>query len=72
MDIDPEETKRRTMMCCYDSNYSMDDAVLFACENSEAGKICLLSPAASSYDHYKNFEERGADFKECVRKLKNA
>ncbi|MCR4816846.1 MAG: UDP-N-acetylmuramoyl-L-alanine--D-glutamate ligase [Bacteroidales bacterium] len=72
MDIDAEETKRRTLMCCYDSNYSMEDAVQFACENSGEGKICLLSPAASSYDHYKNFEERGDDFKECVRKLKNA
>ncbi len=24
--------------------------------------ICLLSPAASSYDHFKNFEERGREF----------
>ena len=24
--------------------------------------ICLLSPAASSYDHFRNFEERGDVF----------
>ncbi|MBR2668538.1 MAG: UDP-N-acetylmuramoyl-L-alanine--D-glutamate ligase [Solobacterium sp.] len=26
------------------------------------GRICLLSPAASSYDHFRNFEERGEIF----------
>ncbi len=30
---------------------------------------CLLSPAASSYDSFKNFEERGDKFKEQVNKL---
>lgn len=30
-------------------------------------KICLLSPAASSYDAFKNFEERGNVFKGLVR-----
>ena len=31
-----------------------------------ARKICLLSPAASSYDSFKNFEDRGNQFKEYV------
>lgn len=31
--------------------------------------ICLLSPAASSYGHYKNFEERGSIYKEAVMSL---
>lgn len=30
------------------------------------GKICLLSPAASSYDSFKNFEHRGDKFKELI------
>ncbi|MBR0072991.1 MAG: UDP-N-acetylmuramoyl-L-alanine--D-glutamate ligase [Bacteroidales bacterium] len=30
------------------------------------GKICLLSPAASSYDQFKNFEERGRAFKNLI------
>ena len=32
------------------------------------GKICLLSPAAASYDSFKNFEERGDTFIKLVRK----
>jgi len=34
---------------------------------TEAGKVCLLSPAAASYDSFKNFEERGRVFKDLVR-----
>ena len=32
-------------------------------------KVVLLSPAAKSYDQYKNFEEKGADFKNLCRQL---
>lgn len=32
------------------------------------GSVCLLSPAAASYDSFKNFEERGETFKQLVRK----
>lgn len=31
--------------------------------------ICLLSPAASSYDHFKNFEERGDVFRKLAFEL---
>ena len=33
---------------------------------SKNGDVCLLSPAAASYDQYKNFEERGRIFKELA------
>ena len=32
------------------------------------GKICLLSPAAASYDSFRNFEHRGDCFRELVRR----
>lgn len=34
-----------------------------------AGKACLLSPAASSYDAFKSFEERGRAFKKMAETL---
>lgn len=36
---------------------------------SKNGDVCLLSPAAASYDRYKNFEERGKIFKELAKKF---
>jgi UDP-N-acetylmuramoylalanine--D-glutamate ligase len=33
---------------------------------TEKGRICLLSPAAASYDEFQNFEVRGKRFKELV------
>lgn len=38
-------------------------------EVTQPGKICLLSPAAASYDMFKNFEERGNTYKKNVRDL---
>lgn len=35
-------------------------------EHTLPGKICLLSPAASSYDAFKNFEERGTIYKNLI------
>lgn len=47
---------------------NMEQAVSIAKQHTEKGKICLLSPAASSYGFYKNFQERGNKFKELVMK----
>lgn len=46
---------------------NMQEAVKFAKEVTRKGSICLLSPAASSYGFFKNFQERGNLFKELVR-----
>ena len=46
----------------------MKEAVLLAKEHTEKGKICLLSPAAPSYNKYKNFEEKGKDYKNIIKK----
>ena len=42
---------------------SMEEAFAYIAAHAQPGDVCLLSPAASSYDQYKNFEERGAKFK---------
>ncbi len=42
---------------------SMEEAFAYVSAHAKPGDVCLLSPAASSYDQYKNFEERGAKFK---------
>jgi UDP-N-acetylmuramoylalanine--D-glutamate ligase len=34
---------------------------------TKQGSICLLSPAAASYDEFQNFEVRGQRFKDLVR-----
>jgi UDP-N-acetylmuramoyl-L-alanine---L-glutamate ligase len=34
-----------------------------------AGSVVLLSPAAPSYDHFRDFEERGERFRELTREL---
>jgi len=36
-------------------------------EQTEKGKICLLSPAAASYDMFRNFEDRGEVYKKIVK-----
>lgn len=41
-------------------------AVFAAIELTPENGTCLLSPAASSYDNFKNFEERGKCFKKLV------
>ena len=47
----------------------MKHAVRSAYELTQKGKSCLLSPAASSYNVYKNFEYKGNHYKELVKKL---
>lgn len=47
---------------------NLEEAVKTAFEKTQKGRVCVLSPAASSYNEYKNFEEKGRRFKELVRK----
>ena len=50
---------------------NMPEAVKLAKEVTKPNTICLLSPAASSYGYFKNFEERGKIYKECVLSNEN-
>ena len=47
----------------------MSDAVKNAYRIADPKDTVLLSPACSSFDLYKNFEDRGTQFKNAVRKL---
>jgi UDP-N-acetylmuramoylalanine--D-glutamate ligase len=51
---------------------SMRDAVNLASKFSEPGDVVLLSPGCASYDWYKNYGERGIDFKNEVLALINS
>lgn len=41
----------------------LEEAMEVARRLTRQGHVCLLSPAAASYDDYKNFEERGRHYK---------
>ena len=45
---------------------NMEDAVANAISETKENGVCLFSPAAASYNFYKNFEEKGRHFKELV------
>lgn len=49
---------------------SMQEAVKKSYEISVENDIVLLSPACASWGMYNNYEERGRDFKNCVKSLK--
>ncbi|QRG86163.1 UDP-N-acetylmuramoyl-L-alanine--D-glutamate ligase [Bulleidia sp. zg-1006] len=46
---------------------TLKEAVSLAKKITNQGRMILLSPAASSYDAFKNFEDRGHQFKEMVK-----
>lgn len=45
---------------------TMEEAFRIIHDLKQTGDVCLLSPAAASYDQYKNFEHRGEVFKSLV------
>lgn len=48
---------------------SMKDAVDAAYRMVKKGETVLLSPCCASFDLFKSYEDRGDQFKECVRNL---
>ena len=48
---------------------SMQEAVEICANEAKTGEYVLLSPACASWGMFKNYEERGRIFKDCVREL---
>ena len=53
----------KNMLCASD----MAEGVELCKKHTREGKSCLFSPAAASYNYYKNFEEKGKHYKACIR-----
>ena len=71
------EAKKKIAHKARDLNYNsvifadtLDEAVDIANSYSNVGDNVLLSPACSSFDMFKSYEERGEKFKEKVMSLK--
>ena len=47
----------------------MKQAVLAASQAAQEGDVVILSPACASFDHFKNFAQRGQTFKAIVNEL---
>ncbi len=48
---------------------TMKDAVEAAYTHTASGKICVLSPAATSFDQFKDYKDRGEQFAFWVKRL---
>jgi UDP-N-acetylmuramoylalanine--D-glutamate ligase len=48
---------------------NMKEAVNYSYQLGEKGDAVLLSPACASFDLFENYEDRGFEFKKCVRNL---
>jgi UDP-N-acetylmuramoylalanine--D-glutamate ligase len=48
---------------------TMDEAVQAAYDSTASGRTCVLSPASSSFSVFRDYRDRGEQFKDAVRRL---
>jgi UDP-N-acetylmuramoylalanine--D-glutamate ligase len=56
-------------IACMEDARSMEEAVKKASQLAQKGDTVLLSPCCASFDLFTNYEDRGDQFKMCVRRL---
>ena len=49
---------------------TLEETISIARKNANSGDVVLFSPASASFDMFKNFADRGNQFKNLVRNLK--
>jgi UDP-N-acetylmuramoylalanine--D-glutamate ligase len=64
----PSTNNRLTMTRCQ----GLHEAVLTAAGFAQAGDVILLSPGGTSFDEFRDFEERGECFRQWVMQLPDA
>ncbi len=52
---------------CFFAN-TMEEAIQLSYSHTPRGKICLLSPAASSFNMFKDYKDRGEQFKKLAKR----
>ena len=45
------------------------DGIRYAVDIARSGETVLLSPASTSFDRFRSFEERGAEFTKFIKKI---
>lgn len=50
---------------------TLDEVIKTAYDTAKSGEVVLFSPASASFDMFKNFADRGNQFKKMVNELKN-
>jgi UDP-N-acetylmuramoylalanine--D-glutamate ligase len=49
---------------------SVEELVKIALQEAQKGDVVLLSPACASFDLFKNYEDRGDQFRKAVSNLR--
>ena len=49
---------------------TLEETIPIAKKSAKSGDVVLFSPASASFDMFKNFADRGNQFKNLVRNLK--
>jgi UDP-N-acetylmuramoylalanine--D-glutamate ligase len=53
----------------YDVTINLEQAIDACITLASSGDQIVFSPSGTSFDQFKNYEERGTYFKECIRKI---